>query len=87
MVQDEQLAAAFLSGHGFGQFIQKAWEHVGVHARHDERKEFAALWGAGADDVLAKVIAQLGHGAGLARLPPASAWPGIAFEAGLSAKP
>jgi len=51
---------ACLGRPGFGELVQNALEHVGVHAVDDEGEEFP-LRGDGPDDVLAD---QVGHGAG-----------------------
>jgi hypothetical protein len=73
VVQNEQLTKSFLFPNSFGHFIQEELEDFGVHAIHNEAEEASALGSDKADDVLAEVIAQIRHGARLARLPPAAA--------------
>ena len=87
IVQNEQLPHVCLLGHGLGELVQKALEHVGVYAVDDEGEEFAALRGDGPDDVLPDMIAQVRHSAGQARLHPSAAGPRIAFDAGFIPEP
>jgi hypothetical protein len=51
------------------------------------RESFAALRGNRADNIRSDMIAQIRHGAGLARLHPAASGPRIAFDAGFIPEP
>src|SRR5262245_55098871 len=80
VVQDEQLADAWSLRNGFGHFIQEELEHIGVHTVENQAKELPTLRSNKADHILTDMIAQVRHGAALAGLDPAAAWPRIAFD-------
>lgn len=87
VVQNQQLANPFLGWHSFGHFIEEELKHMGIDAIDNQTEQRSGLGRYKANDILAKVIPQIGPGAALARLDPAAARSRIALDPAFVAKP
>src|SRR5262245_39061868 len=87
VVHDQDLTNPWLGRNRFGHLIEKELEHLGVDALDNEAEQAAAVRSDRSDDIGPDVLAQIRHGAPLARLHPAAARTRIAFDATLVSEP